>query len=413
MPTTINELTDEQTAQFGEFRDKWIANGLDTSPANFSLAGDGLNGCYGAAKLASPEIVLTFASPLATVIGGCMGNIAFPMTRGLAAGTDMTTAAEKQDTNSRESPPELKSPPHARRSPTGSEVHPGDKALATSQEYMDMDDPGEYEVRHAVLDSFKSESDFNLITDIWNETSNQLRAQTGVDAAHPAFRRLSGGINAEVWKTTKDRISDEWRQYRGGNLWSSWYAYVTYFRDACNWENPALESFAHDEKCATNAGWIWYSRKVAAISDRPNILLRNEDGELHCEDGPAMAWRDGWALWRFNGVEVDEQIIMTPETQTVEQMHADDNADRQSIRIERYGWAQYLKDSGAKEVDKATDDVSGCPQVLYRTHNGGQRLVVVCQTGRVFAMGVPSDVETCEQAQKWLAPEGINIIAAT
>ncbi len=395
MPTTINELTDEQTARFGEFRDKWIANGLSTEKADFSLASDGLNGCYGAAKLASPEIVLQFASPLATVIGGCMGNIAFPVTRGLAVGTDMTSSEPLTTT------------------PTGEEEPGADPDLSVSQKYMEMPNAEEYEVRHAVLDTFKSESDFNLITDIWNETSQQLRSQAGVDGAHPAFRRLSGGINAEVWKVTKDRISDEWRQYRGGNLWSSWYAYVTYFRDACNWENPALEAFAHDEKCALNAGWIWYSRKVAAISDRPSILLRNADGELHCEDGPAMAWRDGWALWRVNGVEVDEQIIMTPETQTIEQMHADDNADRQSIRIERYGWAKYLKDSGAKEVDKATDDVSGCPQVLYRTHNGGQRLVVVCQTGRVFAMGVPSDVETCEQAQKWLAPEGINIIAAT
>lgn len=150
------------------------------------------------------------------------------------------------------------------------------------------------------------------------------------------------------------------------------------------------------------------------LCDRPAVLNRNEAGRLHCEDGPAIAWRDGWALWHLNGVQVDEQIVLRPQTQTVEQIDLEQNQDNRSIRIERFGWPRYLKDSGSVCQHERKNEVEGTREALYRTPKGEQRLVVTCPTGRLFALGLPPEVKTCEEAQHWLGGgKNFNVIAST
>ena len=103
---------------------------------------------------------------------------------------------------------------------------------------------------------------------------------------------------------------------------------------------------------------------------------------------------------------------MNPESQTIDQINKEENADVRSIRIERFGWSNYLKTIGAEPVDESENYVTGCPEALYRTEHG-VRLVVVCPTGRTFAMGVPDEIKTCEQAQKWLGPANFECVSAT
>ena len=142
-------------------------------------------------------------------------------------------------------------------------------------------------------------------------------------------------------------------------------------------------------------------------------MFAADNRTLHCEDGPAIEYPDGWKIWRLDGLPVDEQIVLRPMTQTLEQLDGEQNADIRSIRIARYGWPRYLRVSGATPRHESKNYVTGCPEALYRLRDGSQRLVVVCPTGRQFAMGVPAEIETCEQAQRWLAPQGVNILAAT
>jgi hypothetical protein len=196
--------------------------------------------------------------------------------------------------------------------------------------------------------------------------------------------------------------------YRGGNLWASWYAYVTFFRDLCGWENPSLAGFAHDERAALNASCVFYHHDVAAIADRPCTLLRNSRGALHCESGPALAYRDGWQLWRIDGIEVDEQIVMRPESQKVAEIDGEQNADRRSIRLARFGWPRYLKETGAACIHERKNDVEGTREALFQSRDGSRRLVATCPTGRVFVMGCPPEVQTCEQAQNYLAGQPID-----
>ena len=116
-----------------------------------------------------------------------------------------------------------------------------------------------------------------------------------------------------------------------------------------------------------------------------------------------MEFRSGWGLWTIEGIPVDEQIVMKPETQTIEQIDKEQNQDVRAIRINRFGWPRYIKESGAVCRDERKNEIEGTLEALFRCRDGSQRLVVTCPTGRVFALGVPGEVKTCEQSQHWLA----------
>jgi hypothetical protein len=161
---------------------------------------------------------------------------------------------------------------------------------------------------------------------------------------------------------------------------------------------------------------IYANTGIPVVSRFPSSV-KWRDGLLHCEDGKAVEFRSGWGLYSIGGIPVDEQIVMRPESQTVDQIDKEQNNDVRSIRIERFGWARYLKESGAECRCERLNAVSNTPEAIYRTRRGEQRFVVGCSTGRLFSLGLPPEIETCEQAQSWLGPQipglKLNPIGAT
>jgi len=140
------------------------------------------------------------------------------------------------------------------------------------------------------------------------------------------------------------------------------------------------------------------------VSERHNILNRDDRGRLHCTDGPALAYPDGWSIWAVNGVRVPEHVITSPKSQTLKDITGEENEEVRRVRIERFGWIRFLKESGAKAIHKRRNDRDAQKEELYQLSDGTQRFVCVDpSTGRKYALGVPRDVKTCEQAQNWMS----------
>ena len=118
--------------------------------------------------------------------------------------------------------------------------------------------------------------------------------------------------------------------------------------------------FSIEQDLAESCGWVWWHENVLAISDRPAVINRDARGRLHCEDGPAIAYRDGWKLYYIHGVNIPADIIENPESLTVQRIEAEANAEVRRVMIEKYDTARYLLDSGAHELQH--DDYG----VLYR-----------------------------------------------
>ena len=213
-------------------------------------------------------------------------------------------------------------------------------------------------------------------------------------------------------------VQNATNMYTEGNHAGAWCSWMSFVRDVVGWSHPTHEKYRHYELACLHSGGRFMHERFCVVCDRPSALrTRIERGvhQLHAEDGPALAWRDGHARWYLAGTVVDEQITLRPETQTVPQIDQDENADRKAVRIERFGWARYLLESGAEIIDHRVCEITDTTEALMQTRDGSRRLLVTCPTRRRFAPGVPADIKTCEEAQKWLAGplSGMDVIART
>lgn len=71
--------------------------------------------------------------------------------------------------------------------------------------------------------------------------------------------------------------------------------------------------------------WVMHP-EFCIVSERPEVLSVNEDGQLHSEEGPACRWRDGTRIYSLRGVHVGSKVVEDPEAMTVshlEKMSAD------------------------------------------------------------------------------------------
>lgn len=66
-------------------------------------------------------------------------------------------------------------------------------------------------------------------------------------------------------------------------------------------------------RIGASAGWIVPHERVCWISDRPSLLRTDTRGRLHCADGPALSYRDGWSACAWKGVPVPAWMIEHPE----------------------------------------------------------------------------------------------------
>ena len=199
----------------------------------------------------------------------------------------------------------------------------------------------------------------------------------------------------------------------GGHLGVSWLSFESLLDEVCHLDHGKLAEARAYRLAQSSACWWWPHSRFVIVSERPDRLSFGSDGSGHCETGPAFLWRDGWGVWLWHGIAVDEQIVMRPETQTVAQIDGETNADVKAIRIGRFGWPRYLRETGAACLHHRKNEIEGTMEALYQTKAGERRLVATCPTGRVFAMGVPSQIQTCEEAQNWLSPRNVRVLSRT
>lgn len=153
-----------------------------------------------------------------------------------------------------------------------------------------------------------------------------------------------------------------------------------------------------------NCGWWSAYEDVVIFQNRPKEIHLNDEGEIHNEEGPAILYRDGYAVWGISGKRVTEQIIMSPETMTIKQISSETDLDLRSIMIDRFGWSNYIEQTNAECIDSRDNILENTKEALYKTEFGN-RMIVSCPTGRVFSVGVHDSVKSCSKAQSWLGSE--------
>jgi hypothetical protein len=145
--------------------------------------------------------------------------------------------------------------------------------------------------------------------------------------------------------------------YQGGNMWSAYDCYLTACRDILGLKLAEYEKYARWEQAALNGGFRIMHDEFCMVSDFPCRLKVDEENRPHSADGPSHEWRDGWRLYHWHGVRLDNpQIIEAPETLIVAQIEAETNSEVRRVMIDRYGPKRYLTDSGATVVQEMPAD---------------------------------------------------------
>ena len=85
-----------------------------------------------------------------------------------------------------------------------------------------------------------------------------------------------------------------------------------YLHDVLGWQEPT-QPMRGLWKIAKSAGWIVPHEHVCWISERPRIVRADARARLHCADGPALQYRDGWSAYAWKGVQVPAWTIEHPE----------------------------------------------------------------------------------------------------
>jgi hypothetical protein len=82
------------------------------------------------------------------------------------------------------------------------------------------------------------------------------------------------------------------------------------------------------------------------------------------------------------------------------------NAEVRRVMLERMGYERFLRDAGAKVLDRDTD--AGGPRQLLRVPLPDDEPLVCLavfdpSTGRRYLLRVPPRIRTCHQAAAWIA----------
>jgi len=153
---------------------------------------------------------------------------------------------------------------------------------------------------------------------------------------------------------------------------------------------------------AKECGWVTVYDEAAIVQDRPLHIKMDDQNRLHCEDGPAILYADGFDVYSWHGVRVPEEWIKDKKSLTAKTAITWENTEQRRAACEILGWINVLKELNSRVIDEDADEQVGTLLEVEIPDIGTERfLKVTCGTGRQFAIPVPPDVETALAANAW------------
>ncbi|MFJ2914846.1 DUF6745 domain-containing protein [Streptomyces sp. NPDC087228] len=227
---------------------------------------------------------------------------------------------------------------------------------------------------------------------LWSATGAQLWETTAALA-----ERIRAGVVADLAESPEDE-SDVRLVLLDAVLGQHDAAWLAAF----DGRGDRLDGLA---EVARHAGWWWPYERVVVISERPEALHRDEAGRLDRGDGPALAYRDGFALHAWRGMPVPAEFLAELNSLTPKRIREEENAELRRVMLEFYGYDRYLTESGAEPVHR---DETG---VLWRIALDGDEDVTMVEvvnstpepdgTSRTYWLRVPPTTKTAKGGVAW------------
>lgn len=198
-----------------------------------------------------------------------------------------------------------------------------------------------------------------------------MRAEAGKQIRRHVLGKVRAQVRDQAWAHVQDvveeqirrQLTDEVRAELGeefppllGVIWSASHglqdaaslAFYDFFARIGLDAVPLLAALV--DLARAGAGWWWPFGKVAIISSAPCLLNRDTENRLHCENGPALAYPDGWAIWAIHGVRVAAKVITAPLSLNVKEIMHEPNPAVRRVMLERFGYEHFVQEAGLEPV---------------------------------------------------------------
>lgn len=119
---------------------------------------------------------------------------------------------------------------------------------------------------------------------------------------------------------------------------------------------------------ARSCGWWWPYEGLCVASERPAVLRLepwplHDAHRLHCADGPAMRFGDGWQVHAWHGTRVPSSFV--DGDWSVADILAEPAFEVRHRAIQRMGWDRFLTGAAFAETARAPAPEDGGMLVLY------------------------------------------------
>lgn len=233
----------------------------------------------------------------------------------------------------------------------------------------------------------------NLLND--KPASEEEIAEAALRARAMVQDKMAGDKLPQMDYVTPCYAADAW--------WASAAAYADYYVRVLGLQfAPEVHQYI---KYQREAG-VFYclaTKNTFVVCSGPTVLHRDDTGRIHCADGPALGWSDGYQLWAWHGVRIPREWIESKESLDPSIALTWSNVEQRRCAAEIIGWDRVLQQLSPTVVDEDADPMVG---TLLRVDlpdvPGSQFLRVRCGTGRDFVLPVPPEVRTAIEAQSWM-----------
>jgi hypothetical protein len=147
--------------------------------------------------------------------------------------------------------------------------------------------------------------------------------------------------------------------------------------------------------------WVLWDEVVFV----PRPSLWSAEGQLHRNDGPAIAWLTGERYWFWRGTQVPQWLIEQPELITPALIRDEFNQEVRRCMLERFGIEHFIRKSGAMVV---SEDACGR---LWQIDLGDRRPYQIVEvengtnqsdsTRRHYFLRVPPNIRLAHEAVAW------------
>jgi hypothetical protein len=151
-----------------------------------------------------------------------------------------------------------------------------------------------------------------------------------------------------------------------GNVWDyAWVSFYDFFEKIGIVKHDDFTKYKELMEC--NIYDMLQLQGLCIVSDMPTKISRDAQNRLHCDDGKAIEWADGYGQYYWRGVTVPEKWILHPEEVTAEEVKGEENLELKRCLMEIVGPERYYEILGGVNIIDEDVDAYGKPMKLMRS----------------------------------------------